>query len=181
MSAWLFALPSEVAAKPPASPQFVRADALEQVLQARLKELREKEEFDAKPRPERLVILLKRGVKQMGDEKLTGVGVIKEVFAWKALQENELGKSAKNTVALLPEALHGCFGGFGVRSKSELRERYKAARELVDALTDKHARIRQLSIDCLFVLYGETRGYKPDAPESERKRIQKKWAKEIRR
>jgi hypothetical protein len=43
------------------------------------------------------------------------------------------------------------------------------------------ARIRQLSIDCLFVLYGETRGYKPDAPESERKRIQKKWAKEIRR
>ena len=42
-------------------------------------------------------------------------------------------------------------------------------------------RIRQLAIDCLFAIYGETRGYRADLSDAERKRVQKKWAKAIRR
>ena len=181
LSVCVFALPSHVEAKPPASPDFMRTDAFKKALEARLKKLQEQEEFDAKPRPEQLVLLLKRGTKRLGSEKLTGAGVIKEVFGWKELRAAALGKPAERTAELLPEALHACYGSLDRKSKSAARERYKASRELVDALTDKHLRIRTIAIACLSAVYGETRGYKPGAPESERKRIQKKWAKAIRR
>ena len=181
LSVCVFALPSHVEAKPPASPRFMRADDFQKSLEARLKKLQEQEAFEAKPRPERLVILLKRGTKKFGSEKLTGAGVVKEVFAWKELRAAAPGKPAERTAELLPEALHACFGSLNRKSKSAMRERYKTSRELVDALMDKHIRIRTIAIDCLSAIYGETRGYKPGASESERKRAQKKWAKAIRR
>jgi len=175
------ALPSHVEAKAPVATDFMRVDALHKALAARLQALKDEEEFKAKPRPEQLVILMKRGTLKSGREKLTGADVIEQVFEWKALRATTLDDSAKHTMKLLPDALAACYGQLNVKSRSEMRERYKASRELVDALMDKHVHVRQLAIDCLVAVYGETRGYKSTAPDSERKRIQKKWAKAIRR
>ena len=174
-------MPSHVEAKPPAATDFMRADALQKALAVRLQALKDEEDFKAKPRPEQLVILMNRGTLKSGREKLTGADAIEQVFEWKALRAATLDDSAKRTMAMLPDALRSCYGKLNVKSRSEMRERYKASRELVDALMDKHVRIRQLAIDCLMAVYGETRGYTSTASDSERKRIQKKWAKAIRR
>ena len=173
--------PRVAEAKPPAANGFMRADELQKMLAQRLAELKAKEEFDAKPRAEKLAILLDRGQKKFGKETLTGAGVVEEVFAWDALSKATLSESAQRTVKLLPKALHSCYGDYRSLSRTQRRDRQKASKELVTGLLSKHRHVRTLSIECLYALYGERRGYRPDAPEAERKRIQKSWAKAIRR
>jgi len=181
MSAWGLAVPARVDAKPPAGGGFMRADALQEALAARLKELKAQEEFNAKPIQEQHVILLKRGENDADGHAVEAADVVEELFKWKELRAATPSEAAARAAALLPEALGTRYGNLDPKSRSELRERYKAAKELVAALNDKHFRIRQIAIDCLAAVYGETRGYQAMASEAERKRIQKKWSKAIRR
>ena len=181
MSSVAFPAPSVVEAKPPVSPGFLRADALAKLLADRLRELKAKEEFDAKSRPEKMVILLHRGTKKLGKETLTGAGVVETVFAWKAMHTAELAPAAQSAAKLLPGALRNCYGDIASRSRTRRRERQRAGKALVAGLMDKHLHVRAVAIESLFAVYGERRGYRADAPEAERKRIHKAWAKAIRR
>ena len=181
MGSLAFPAPSTVEAKPPASEGFLRADALQSLLSARLAELKAKEEFDAKPRPEKLTVLLSRGTKKLGRESITGAVVIEVVIGWEALHKAELPEAAVRTVKLLPEALRNHYGDFRSKSRTQRRDRQRASKALVAALGGKHSHVRSVAIECLFALYGERRGYRADAPEAQRKRAQKAWIKALRR
>ena len=60
---WLLTATPSHSDPPGPSSGFMRMDELEVALKNRLKALEENEEFDAKRRPKRLIILLQKGVK----------------------------------------------------------------------------------------------------------------------
>ncbi|MHC4492244.1 MAG: hypothetical protein ACYTDU_11525, partial [Planctomycetota bacterium] len=68
-------LASRAEAKPPESPQFARAKELLEKLEVRSERLKQEEEFQAKPREERLVLRFKEGAETFEGEELTGAYV----------------------------------------------------------------------------------------------------------
>ena len=152
----------------------MRMDELEPYLTLRLNKLREREEFEAKPLPERLVILLKRGVKTHEKHALTGALVVETLLRWKAVQSAAPTEEAKRALGLLPEALGTRYSRY-LKSKVLRRERYHASKLLVDALTHQYFHVRKTAIDSLKAMHGLDRGYDPNATEAQRKRAQWNW------
>ena len=158
----------EVRAAPPDSPHFARADVLAARLAARLEQLRRKEEFDAKPLAERLVIRFDEGAETFDGETLTGSRVIEEVM------KVGVTEGARLRVELVA-AFKKRYGFIVTKSKALKKRRRQAGRLLIDALMHKLPGFRRLAIDCLEAMYAERHGYEPDAPEAERRRKQREW------
>ncbi len=173
----LLALLPPAAAKPPVLPGYARMDDLESDLVANAQRMREEEEFAAKPFAERLILKFQEGATSYEHVKrLDGEDLAEEILEkWKEAQAEEVGKEVARILAMLPEALRARYDVNPIPK----RERFKASKPLVDALTHKYTPIRQTAIDCLKAIYGQTRLYQPDLPLKKRIDIQKDWKKQI--
>ena len=180
---------SVVAAKPPKAPGFTREDSLHFRLAEQLQKLEAKEQFEAKPRIEKIIVLFQNLKptdpqffgKDKDKIKLVGDVVATEVLEkWKDIQVPREKVSEENLriLALMIPAMQARFGrGLDVDKK----ERYDASKVLVDALTSDYLHIRWAAIECLKVIYrNEGRFYRPEAPKKDRIDKQKKWRKFIR-
>ena len=157
---------------------FMRMDALEAALVERLASLRKKEEFDAKPRPERMAILLARRVQTFEKRNLTGPLVVEELLRWKPVLCATPSKEAARVLGLLPEALRA---RYRFETKALRLERNKVGMRLVTALTHSHFHIRKVAINSLRTIYGTDRGYDLRASPAENRRAQGKWRLALRR
>lgn len=180
---------SVVAARPPKARGFTREDNLHFRLAEKLQKLEAKEQFEAKPRIEKIIILFQNLKpndspyfgKDKDRIKLVGDVVATEVIEkWKDVQVPREKVSEENLriLNLLIPAMQARYGrGLDVDKK----ERYDASKVLVDALTSDYLHIRTVAIDCLKVIYrNQGRFYQPNAPKKDRIDKQKRWRKFIR-
>jgi len=177
----LLAATLAASASPPSVKGFMRMDRLAAAIGERITQLREKEEFEAKPREERLVVLFRKRVETYEKKALTGAYVVEEVFDWDAVRGAKPTADADRTVGLLAMALGERFGPtVKLKSRAEQRERYATGKELVDLLNHDRLYVRMAAFACLRQMYGRTHDYRPDAPERERRKAQRHWRSEIR-
>jgi len=179
--ALLMHLASRAEAKPPESPQFVRANELLEKLEARSERLKQEEEFKAKPREERLVLRFKEGATTFQGEELTGAYVIREIMAWDRVRLKVTPADVKRVLLVLPEAFKARYGFVYTKSKALRKQRRCASARLVAALTHECRHVRRLAIECLDAMHGARHGYKVDAPLCERRRSQKEWRRAVSR
>lgn len=172
-------LTAVVCAGPP-KPGCVGFEELHLRLENRYEKLRKQEEMAAKPREERMVLLLRAGRTTFENKKLTGEWVLTEILKWKVLQAEKIPAAARLVLDMLPEALETRYG-HGHRTASLRAERYRVSKQLVSALMHRQVHIRKAAIECLDALYGTKRGYRADAPDRERKKIQREWRLALRR
>ena len=176
------------AARPPKAPAFARHDSLHFKLAEQFQKLEAKEQFEAKPRMEKIILLFQDA---KGDEpqyfgkdkekiKLVGDDVAKEVLEeWKAIQvpREKVSEEDIRILWLLIPAMQARYGRGGDIDK---KERYDASKVLVDALTSDYLHIRSVAIECLKQIYrNEGRFYRADAPKKDRIDKQKKWRRFI--
>ena len=173
-------LAGAVRAAPPQHGGCVRMDELRSELEARYERARAREEFEAKPLPERLVLLLKKGARTYAGEAVTGPRVVKAVLQWDALGKSPRPSPAARVVADLPDALKARYLKAGA-DRALHRERYDTGRMLADALTSDAPWVREVAADALNAVFGRTLGYDPAGPETDRKRKQREWTRELRR
>jgi len=175
--ALLLALLPPASAKPPVLPGYARMDDLESDLVSAAQRMREEEEFAAKPFAERLILKFQeRATSYEHMKRLDGEDLVEEILEkWKEAQAEEVDKEVVRILAMLPEALKARYDVNPIPK----RERFKASKPLVDALTHRYTPIRQAAIDCLKAIYGQTRLYQPDLPPKKRMDIQKDWKKQI--
>ncbi|MHC4550379.1 MAG: hypothetical protein ACYTEZ_16545 [Planctomycetota bacterium] len=169
------------AAEPPQSTQFVRAKALLAKLAVRSAELKRKEEFQAKPREEKLVLRFKEGAEAFEGERLDGVYVIREILRWDPVRRRIVPDKVKRALSLLPEAFRTRYGFVYTRCKALRKQKRHAGELLVASLTDERRHVRELAIGCLQAMYGDLRPYRVDGDRNELKRRQKDWRRALPR
>jgi hypothetical protein len=174
-------LASRATAKPPGSPKFARARELLEKLEARSERLKREEEFQKKPRVEKLVIRFKEGAATFLGEELTGAFVIREVLAWDRIRKKVVPDDVQGVLLLLPAAFKERYGFVYTKSKTLRKQRRCAGTRLAAVLTHDLRHVRKLAIECLDAMYGVRRGYNVDASEAERKRKQKEWRRALAR
>jgi len=177
----LGALAADAWAQPPVSAHYARKDELLARLTARAAELTRQEEFAARPRVERMVVLFGRGETRFDGEAMTGESVVREVLEAEEVQVDGPSEDARRVFAALSDALHERYGFIYASSKDQSQQRYRASRLLVDALTSPYPEVRRGAIACLERLYDRTLEYDPDASESSRRARQRAWKQELRR
>lgn len=175
----LVLLAAPLFARPPEIPDFDRLEEVEARLHSLRSQLREEEEFRAKPREEKMILLFQRGEEKFETKRLTGESLIDELFnKWPEARKDE-DEFTPQTIAilgLLPGALRERY--YSVVPIPKL-PRYKASRLLVKELGSKNVHLRRAAISCLEAIYGFTLMYDPEATPSRREAIRKKWQKEI--
>ena len=179
LAALLALLPALAAfAKPPEVAGYARMDELRQRMVARKDQLAEIEEFERKPRVEKLIILFKRGTPKTPDgKKLTGEFLLKEVFKWEPLLKVDPSPEALAILNQLPEAMRERYARVVPIPK---RNRYAASKQLVLALNDDYIHFRKAAIESLFAIYADRKFYQPEMAPSKRKAKQKEWSRYIR-
>jgi hypothetical protein len=166
-------------ARPPTVPDFARMDELDSILLNLRHKYKEAEEFQRKPREERMILLFERSREDFEGKTLTGEYVVKELFekwkVWRA-KDKDTPAEAIRILMLLPDALKVRYAtGYPIPKLA----RYKASVPLVKALTHKNLHIRTAAIECLEAVYGRTLFYRPDASPGARKKKQSEWKREI--
>jgi hypothetical protein len=170
------ALPAS--AEPPSVHGFQRGDPLEQRMQERRRELLAEEEFARKPWHEKLVIRYAEGAASFDGRKLSDTFVVRQFLGWKEIRNDAPDPESVRVAMLLPEALRLRLVASKPLPKAS---RFEASRPLVEALTSRYRALRDLAIACLRALYGTELFYEADASASDRVKMQRAWAKEIRK
>lgn len=174
-------------ARPPESKGFLRGEELRAELEARYKALKAQEEFERKPLEEKLAILLERADPKERPSRFERIEIVpskvtKKILEWEELHTDTPSESARNTLAVLHEALRKRYGDPTV-VEFDRSERYKASLPLVDELTSEYLWLRTACFDILRTIYRNPGGllYKPDAAEKARKEKKKEWQNYIRK
>ena len=170
------ALPAVARAKPPVVSGYARMEDLRQRMVARRDMLVKQEEFEKKPRVEKLILNFMRGKPTPEGRKLTGEIVVKEVIKWEPLQRSAPTEESLAVLAQLDDAMRERFALVVPIPK---RERYAASKQLVKALTHQYFHIRKAAIESLKAIYGDARFYQPEMSPAKRKQKQKEWQKYI--
>ncbi len=168
------------AAGPPQSKDYARMNDLLRRLGSRYEALVRQEEFEKKPRVEKILISYGRGEKRFEKFSLTGENVVKVVFDWDEVKKTPPGEEADRVLKKLVQVLTKRYARALDVPK---RERYKASVLLVKALTDPRLHVRQAAIDSLKGIYRLTHGhfYQADQEAKELKKKQKTWTAYIKR
>jgi hypothetical protein len=185
-TATLVLLAAAAGAQPPASEGFKRTDALRAELATRLAEAKKQEEFEAKPREEKLAILLLLADPRLKPPpKFDRVEIVpdkvaKEILEWDQVQTDKPSESAVRALTHLRDALHKRYGDPAVVDYSRT-DRYDVSKLLVKELTSKHLHLRAASFEMLKDIYRNPNGlfYRPDATERMRKDKQREWERYI--
>ena len=168
------------AAGPPQSKHYARMNDLLLRLGSRHQALVQQEEFEKKPRVEKILISYGRGEKRFEKFSLTSENIVKLVFEWDEVKKTPPGEEAERVLKKLVQVLTKRYARV---IKVDKRARYKASVLLVKALTDPRLHVRQAAIDSLKGIYRLTHGhfYQADQEPKERKKKQKTWSDYIRR
>ena len=179
LAALLALLPALAAfAKPPEVAGYARMDELRQRMVARKDQLAELEEFERKPRVEKLIILFKRGQARTPEgRKLNGEMLVKELFEWEPILKVDPTPEALAILNQLPDAMRERYARVVPIPK---RTRYAASKQLVLALNNDFIHIRTAAIESLFAIYADRKFYQPTMTASKRKAKQKEWNRYIR-
>jgi hypothetical protein len=179
-----------VAAKPPKAPEFKRHDTLHFDLAKAYQVLEAKEQFEAKPRIEKIILLFQDAkgneTKYFGEGKekvkLVGDDVAKEILEnWKEIQTPRVNVSEEN-IRILWLLIPAMQAHYAAGREFDKKERYDASRVLVDALMSDYIHIRSVAIECLKKIYrNEGRFYRPEQSKKDRLDKQKGWKKFIRK
>lgn len=178
--ACLLAVAAVATAKPPKSENFLRMDDLTPRILKRIKDLEAQEAFERLSRWEKMIILFERGEKTFEGKKLTGDYLVKQVLKeWPAVQAEKPTEAVQKALKGFARALEERFAkGVDI----DKRARRKAAKPLVDALTDDRFHIREAAIESLKKMYRNTGlMYQPDAHPNDRLKRQRDWEKHIKR
>jgi len=164
-------------ALPPEIDGYVRLDTLRDQLRDRTEELRKKEEYERKPREEKMIIKFAEGEKKFEGKKLSGDVLVKEVLdRWDASEKDTPDQETLRVLNLLPNTLKAAYGKFPIPKA----ERYKAGYALVKLLNDKRLHVRSIAFECLQAIYGESLQYNPNADKSARAEKQKAWERNVK-
>ncbi|MGH7161960.1 MAG: hypothetical protein ACREID_00645 [Planctomycetota bacterium] len=165
-------------ARPPEVPGFMNMNDLAQKYEARVKELKEKAEFEAKSREEKMVICFERGDEKFENKALTGERVVEELLKrWTAL--SDFGEEDERLVQLLPVALKTRMGVGVATSSAAKTARYRASEPLVEALKDKHFPVRRAAILALEGIYSTQLLYNPDGTTKQLREWHGDWKDHI--
>jgi len=173
---------AELRADPPKIPGYARLRELRDHLDATLTRLRQQEEFEAKPYPEKLLIWFEQGLEKTpapDNKRLSGEFVVRELFRWDRMRDHGApGEVTRVALNDLPRVMR-------VRFRDAIpipkRERAKAALEICDYLNDEHFHIRKAAIDAIAAIYNETKGYTPDMSPRDRRAKEKEIRDMIRK
>lgn len=170
-------------ARPRAMPDFTRYGTLVEQFAEVVSDAREREEFERKPREERLLILFARGAKEFEGKKLTPKWVAEQIFEeWKAVKADTVRPEDERVLAYCAQAFKEHFAHFGVNiPRDALRERWEASKVFVDALDSNYLPLRQAAFRVLVALYVVDYDYDPMAQRSVRVASKRKWEAHIRR
>ena len=177
--ACLLLLAAPALAKPPGSRGFMRMDDLRAALAAKQQKLTALEEFTNKPLMERVFIKFTQGEDKYEKLDLTAEKVVKLLLKWDAMDAPEPSEAVQRVLNALPAALKARFDKIPIPR----RDRHKASKPLVEALTHKHYHVRKAVFEALKLMYRYPSGhfYQPDATEKLRKEKQKVWKRYIDR
>ena len=174
-------------ARPPASDSYQRMDELRADLGARYKQLKEQEEFERKPLEEKLAILLDRADPKARPTKferieITPSKVAKKILEWEELRTDTPSDAAKNTLAVLHEALKKRYGDPAIVD-FDRNPRHNASPRLVDETVSDHLWLRTACFDIRRTIYRNPNGlfYRPDAADKARKEKKAEWGSYIRK
>ena len=143
-------------AEPPAA-DFSRLKGLRDDLRDRIAELQQQEEFNAKPREERMLIAFGRGDPKFEAKELGGKAVVKACLAWADLCQARPTEAGRRVMELLPKVMRERYA-VAVNRK----ERRDVSSLLVEALDSEFLPVRQAVIDSLKAIYGVPGGFNYD-------------------
>ena len=166
------------AAEPPVSVDFVRIREFRERVQARFVELQQREEFDAKPREERMLLTFRKGETKFEGKAITGKSVVTACFEWADVQEPQPTERGQRVLDLLPTVLRERY-----EVAVDRKERREVSNLLVKALDDELLHVRRAAIDSLKAIYGVPGGFKYDPTMASRERAGpiKEWKKYVTR
>lgn len=171
-------------ARPRAMPDFTRYGTLVEQFAEIVSDAREREEFERKPREEKLLILFARGAKEFeGKKVLTPKWVAQQIFEeWKAVKADSVGPEEEKILEYCAQVFKEHFARFGVNiPPAVLRERWEASKVFVEALDSNHLVLRRAAFRVLSALYMVDYDYDPAAQRSLRVASKKKWEAHVRR
>ncbi len=171
-------LPAAAAAKPVAVPNFGRIATLRNAYLRKIQERRRAESFEKLPLQEKLVVLYAKEEEKFDGKPLTAERVVRELLAWYESQGPNPGKEQDELMNRLAEAL-GQRLNLVNNVLVDKDQRHKASKPLVDALMHKLQHVREISIECLFRIYGTRKLYRPEAASRSRRTVQRDWKKFI--
>ena len=161
-AAALLLLSLSAAAAPPLSPGFVRLRDLRENIRLRSVEIREREEFDAKPREERMLLTFrKRGTFE--GKALLGKLVVETCLGWEDVERAVPTEAGQRVLKLLPDVLHERCG------PDNRKERRVVSQLLLKALDSDFLPVREAAIASLRRLYGPPRADRYDPAAKDRR------------
>ena len=163
------------AAQPPVSEGFLRLREFREALQARFTVFQEREQFDAKPREERMLLTFRKGEKFEGKD-LTGKLVVKACLQWADVEQPQPTAPGQRVLDLLPTILRERYA-----VAVDRRERREASNLLVEALDHEFLPIRRAAIESLKAIYGVPSGfgYDPSFAAKDRAKPIKEWKRHV--
>lgn len=168
-------LVSAAGAMPPISTDFVRLREFREAIRIRAAELREQEEYAAKPREEKMLLALRKREKFEGKET-AAKAVVTACFAWDDARQEVASEAAERTLALLPVVLGERWG-----KAFDRKERREVSVVLLKALEHDVLRIRKAAIASLRALYVPPRddAYDPAGPAKDRAADVRAWKRHV--
>ena len=171
-------LPASAAAKPVAIPNFGRIPTLRNAYLRKIAERLQAERFEKLPLEEKLVTLYEKEEEKFDGKPLTAERVVRHLLEWYESQGPAPGKEQDDLMKRLAEAL-GQRLNLVNNVLVDKDQRHKASKPLVDGLMHKLQPVREISIECLFRIYGTRKLYRPEAASRSRRTVQRDWKKFI--
>lgn len=174
----LLLLPVVAAAKPVAIPNFGRLPKLRNDYLRKIAERLQAEAFDKLAPEEKLVTLYEREQEKLDGKPLTAERVVRDLLAWYESKGPSPGKEQDELMKRLAEAL-GQRLNLVNNVLVDKDQRHKASKPLVDGLMHKQELMREISIECLFRIYGTRKLYRANGNSRQRRAVQRDWKKFI--
>ncbi len=171
-------LPAAAAARPVAVPNFGRIATLRNAYLRKIQERRRAESFEKLPLQEKLVVLYAKEEEKFDGKPLTAERVVRELLAWYESQGPNPGKEQDELMNRLAEAL-GQRLNLVNNVLVDKDQRHKASKPLLEGLMHKLQPVREISIECLFRIYGTRKLYRAEATSRHRRTVQRDWKKFI--
>jgi hypothetical protein len=164
-------------AQPPVAKDFVRMKELREKIAIRTAQLQEKEEYEKKPREEKILIAFERGEEKFDKiPKLTGKVVVETCLEWAEIQQAEPTEAGKRVLARLPLALEKRFAQV---LEVNRKDRYDASQPLLEGLNSDFPLVRVAAFESLKKMYRTQNAqfYVPSMDKKARQKPISEWKK----
>ncbi|HEY7514601.1 MAG TPA: hypothetical protein VIC87_08990 [Vicinamibacteria bacterium] len=178
--ACLLLLAAPILAQPPRSPSIRMRDLREKIA-VRAAQAQEREEYEKKPREEKIFISFKKGEEKFETRLTLKAKTVVELclVKWTDVQQAAPTPAAVRVLGEFPAVISQPFGGLDVNKK----ERYEVADLLVELLDSEFLHVRVAAFESLKAIYRTQSGhfYEPTMTKKERAEPIKSWEKFVRK